>query len=149
MQEKAATMSILEDCARLLGSEDDREAYFADVKRRCLDKLAVLERVAHAACTMASDDDRDGDPARTYQLVCMVSCLVDGIDNVHRHLKHAEPDSEAAVKPLAEVRKGAFKNLLLDVTAAIDYDRPVNVAVMPAMRTVVKVMKDLRDLSAA
>lgn len=140
-------MSILEDCERLLGQEDDCEAYLADVKRRCVKKLSVLERVAHVVCTMASDDDSDGDPARSYQLVSMVSSLVDGIDNVHRYLRHAEPESDSIVKSLGEVRKGAFKNLYFDVTTSISYDRPVNVTVMPAMRIIVHVMKELTGLA--
>eukprot|EP00873_Tetraselmis_striata_P033654 jgi/Tetstr1/453918/TSEL_040837.t1 len=140
--------TILGECEIILERQSGASDQTAEVKRKAKDRIAVLSRLAKGTCELAAEGT-EGDPLRAYTLVCHINALLDGVDALHRLLRQAVPETDGVVKPVAEVRKGAFRNLAHDVHTAIDYTLPVSWACVPAMRTIVQVLKDLQKISDA
>jgi hypothetical protein len=139
-------MTVLDDCEAILSRQADADGQTAEIKRKALDRLAVLTAVAKTTCEMAVGGV-DGDASRAYTLVCLINALTEGVESLHRLLRQAVPETDGVVKQMSEVKKGAFRNLSYDVNATIDYRQPVGWACVPAMRVIVQVLKDLERMA--
>lgn len=139
-------MTVLGECEVILSQQGDADGQTAEIKRKALERLAVLSRFAKGTCELAVQG-AEGDALRAYTLACHINALVDGVDSMHRLLRQAVPETDAVVKQLAEVKKGAFRNLSYDVNSSIDYTLPVSWACVPAMRAIVQVLKDLQQIA--
>lgn len=139
-------MTVLGECEMILSQQADADGQTAELKRKALERLSVLSRFARGTCELAVKGE-DGDPVRAYTLACHINALVDGVDSMHRLLRQAVPETDGVVKQMAEVKKGAFRNLSYDVNSSIDYGMPVSWACVPAMRIIVQVLKDLQEVA--
>lgn len=141
-------MSILKECERILGDDVEDDSHSAEIRRKAAAKMEVLAIAAKRVCEEAKSG-ADGDPARSLLLFCQVDCLIAGVENVHKLLRQAVPEADDAVKQMAGVRRGPYKNVNTDVAGQITYGEPVSWAVIPALKIVVQTLKDLEDLAAA
>lgn len=140
-------MTVLAECETILGQQDARDdGQTGEIKRRARDRIAVLSGFAKTTCELAVQGS-DGDAQRAFTLACHIDALVGGIENVHKLLRQAVPEADLVMKQMGDVKKGAFRNLSSDVVAAVDYTLPVTWACVPAMRTVVQVLKDLDEIA--
>ena len=139
-------MTVLSECEMILGRQDDPDGQTGQLRRKALDRIAVLSGFAKTTCELATGGT-EGDPVRAYALACHIEGLVSGLDATHRLLRQAVPEADAVMKQLADVKKGAFRNLSCDVRSAIDYALPVSWACVPALRTIVQVLKDLDEIA--
>lgn len=139
-------MTVLGECETILGQRGDADGQPGELKRKALDRIAVLSRLAKTTCELAVMGP-EGDPLRAVTLACNIDALVLATDNVHRLLRQACPEADSAIKQMNEVKKGVFRNLSSDILAAIDYSLPVSWACVPAMRIIVQVLKDLEAIA--
>lgn len=137
---------VLGECETILDQQEDAGGQTAELKRKARERLAVLSRFAKGTCELAVQGT-EGDPVRAFTLACHINALADGVDSMHRLLRQVVPETDGVVKPMAEVKKGAFRNLAYDVNSTIDYGLPVSWACVPAMRIVVQVLKDLQAIA--
>lgn len=139
-------MPVLSECEAILCRQPDSSGGSAQLRGRALRRIAVLSELAKQTCELAVAEE--GDPVRAVTLVCHIDALVDGLEGLHRLLRQACPDeADAVVKGLADVKRGTYRNLSHDVRAQIDYTLPVAWACVPALRTVVQLLKEFEQLS--
>lgn len=143
---KKQKMTVLTECEVILSQQPNADDQKTDIKRKALDRLAVLSRFAKTTCELAVQG-ADGDAVRAYTLACHINALIDGVDSMHRLLRQAVPETDGIVKQMTEVKKGAFRNLSYDVNSSIEYSLPVSWACVPAMRVIVQVLKDLQKVA--
>ena len=141
-------MTVLGDCETILERRADAAGQTGEIKRKALDRIAVLSELAREACELAVEGD-DGCAARAFRLAAQIDALVGGVDSVHALLRQAVPEADSVVRQMGEVKKGAYRSLSRDVLSAIDYTLPVSWACVPAMRVVVQVLRGLEEIAAA
>ena len=139
-------MTVLNECEIILGQQDDPDGQTGELKRKARDRIAVLSKFAKNTCEMAVQG-AEGDPLRAFTLACHIDGLIGGLDTMHKLLRQAVPETDSVMKQMNEVKKGAFRNLSYDIHSAVDYSLPVSWACVPAMRTIVQVLKDLEDIA--
>lgn len=139
-------MTVLNECEMILGQQNDPDGQTEQLKRKALDRIAVLSKFAKQTCEIAVQGT-EGDPLRAYTLACQIDGLVNGLDTMHKLLRQAVPETDSVMKQMNEVKKGAFRNLSYDIHSAVEYTLPVSWACVPAMRIIVQVLKDLEEIA--
>jgi hypothetical protein len=142
-------MNVLNECDRILSDAHAADGADAALKAKARRMLQVLSASTRRLCELtASSPDT---PEARFDAVTGADAVLRGADAVLRVLKQADVDAEAfmgACKQLQGVKKGAFRDLLADISTEIYVDRPVASAVLPALRDVVSALTDMYALCA-